>query len=175
MLHCPAHACFCLPFRICICMICPQGGSDEQAEAGTDQTVSHSLVGVSGAELALLEPSGSGKPSSLTSTTQRQRDRLRKVMVLHLEGCRDGNQQTLCTFGSECLDLTLQFCPWHTGSCSYSLQVLLWVMFPFESGNNGSFSLASFRAVRWKSGCASAPVPLPALLREPGRGDPGGL
>ncbi|KAL2087120.1 hypothetical protein ACEWY4_018179 [Coilia grayii] len=37
----------------------PEGGSEEQAEAGTDQTVSHSLMGVSGAELALLGPSGS--------------------------------------------------------------------------------------------------------------------
>ncbi|XP_076137256.1 coiled-coil domain-containing protein 40 [Alosa pseudoharengus] len=35
----------------------PEGGSEEQA--GTDQTVSHSLMGVSGTELALLEPSGS--------------------------------------------------------------------------------------------------------------------
>ncbi|XP_062392091.1 coiled-coil domain-containing protein 40 [Sardina pilchardus] len=35
----------------------PEGGSEEQA--GTDQTVSHSLMGASGTELALLEPSGS--------------------------------------------------------------------------------------------------------------------
>ncbi|XP_063057707.1 coiled-coil domain-containing protein 40 [Engraulis encrasicolus] len=43
----------------------PGRGSEEQAEAGTEQTVSHSLMGTSGAELAHLEASASEQVLSL--------------------------------------------------------------------------------------------------------------